>query len=431
MLTATASFVWGAATSGPKPTYTKDVLPILQNRCQGCHRPGEIGPMAFLSYKETRPWAKAIKEAVVSRKMPPWFADPHYGKFSNDRSLSPQEIETLTAWVDSGAPEGNPKDAPPPRQWTDGWAIDNPDAVVQMPKSFHVAAKGTVDYQYIVVPTGFTEDKWVQTVEARPTARNVVHHVVVYIREPGSKWLRGEAEPGVPFVPPKKTPDGKDRDDIVGGGNDVLTIYTPGNSPDTFRSGQAKKIKAGSDLVFQMHYTASGKDADDQTRVGMVFAKQPPKQRVMTLFLGKNDFVIPPGDPNFAYTADAELPTASTLLSFFPHMHVRGKAFEYKLQLPGSEPETLLHVSNYNFNWQLTYRLEKPVFMPAGSKFILTAWWDNSANNRFNPDPKSEVRFGEQSWEEMMVGFVDVAVDADMDRQQFWKKKDKAQAKAD
>jgi hypothetical protein len=180
-----------------------------------------------------------------------------------------------------------------------------------------------------------------------------------------------------------------------------------------------------------MHYTASGKDADDQTRVGMVFAKQPPKQRVMTLFLGKNDFVIPPGDPNFAYTADAELPTASTLLSFFPHMHVRGKAFEYKLQLPGSEAETLLHVSNYNFNWQLTYRLEKPVFMPAGSKFILTAWWDNSANNRFNPDPKSEVRFGEQSWEEMMVGFVDVAVDADMDRQQFWKKKDKAQAKAD
>jgi hypothetical protein len=379
--------------------------------------------MALMTYKEARPWAKAIREVVRTRKMPPWFADSAYGHFANDRSMSQTEIDTLTAWADAGAPEGNPKDAPSPRQWPSGWAIAKPDAVFTMPSAFEVPAQATIDYQYIVIPTGFTEDKWVQAVEARPSARSVVHHVVVYIREPGSKWLRGEAEPGVPFVPPRSTPDGKPRNDIGGAGSDILTIYTPGNIPDTFRPNQAKLIKAGSDLVFQMHYTANGKTAEsDKTSIGLIFAGKPPAERVLTLALANDKFVIPPGDPNYRAPAQITLPNSATLLSFFPHMHVRGKAFEYKLTQPGKAQETLLRVPKYNFNWQLSYKLEEPLPLEPGAKMEAAGWFDNSANNPFNPDAKAEVRWGEQSWEEMMIGFFDVAVPAGMDRRSFFKR---------
>jgi hypothetical protein len=415
------AFTLNGATA---PTFYKDVLPILQARCQECHREGEIGPMTFNTFKETRPWAKAIREAVRTRKMPPWFADPAYGHFSNDRAMSPSEIDTLANWADSGALEGDSKDVTAPRQWLTGWGMAKPDVVLTMPRAFAVPATAKVDYQYIVVPTGFTEDRWVQSVEARPSARSVVHHVVVYIREPGSKWLRGEAQPGIPFVPPRTTPDGKPRNDIGGGGSDILTIYTPGNTPDTFRPNQAKLIKAGSDLVFQMHYTANGKTAEaDKTSVGIVFAKEPPAERVLTVSLANTKFVIPPGDGNYRVPAEVELPNRGTLLSLFPHMHVRGKAFEYKLMQPGSPEEILLSVPRYNFNWQLTYRLEKPVVLQPGAKLSVAGWFDNSPNNPSNPDPEAEVRWGEQSWEEMMIGFLDVAVPSDMDRRSFFQKK--------
>jgi hypothetical protein len=416
-----AAFTLNAA---PAPTFYKDVLPILQARCQECHREGEIGPMTFNTYKETRPWAKAIREAVRTRKMPPWFADPAYGHFSNDRAMSPSEVDTLANWADSGAPEGDSKDATAPRRWLTGWGIAKPDVVLTMPTAFEVPAAAKVDYQYIIVPTGFTEDKWVQSVEARPSARSVVHHVVVYIREPGSKWLRGEAQPGIPFVPPRTTPDGKPRNDIGGSGSDILTIYTPGNSPDTFRPNQAKLIKAGSDLVLQMHYTANGKTAEtDRTSVGIVFAKEAPAERVLTISLVNTKFVIPPGDGNYRVPAEVEVPHRGTLLSLFPHMHVRGKAFEYRLTQPGSPEETLLRVPRYNFNWQLTYRLERPIVLQPGAKLAVSGWFDNSPNNPANPDPKVEVRWGEQSWEEMMIGFLDVAVPSDMDRRSFFQKK--------
>jgi hypothetical protein len=425
-----AALAAGAAMAAPasreaaaKLTFNKDVLPIIQNRCQGCHRPGEIGPMPFLTYKETRPWAKAIREAVVSRKMPPWFADSKYGHFANDRSMSRQEIDTLVAWADSGAVEGNPKDRPAAREFVTGWAMPKPDVVYQIHSAFPVPAKGTVEYQYIVVPTNLTEDKWVQIVEARPTNRAIVHHIVVYIRDPASKWLRGEATPGVPFVPPAKNPDGKPRNDIGGGGSDILTIYTPGNSPDIWHPGLAKLVKAGSDLVFQLHYTANGTAGEDQSLVGVVFAKEPPAERVMTLAIGDSKFAIPPGDPNYKVSAEAELPNSSTLLSFFPHMHVRGKAFEYKVTQPGGEDETLLKINDYNFNWQLTYRLEKPLLLQDGAKIACSGYFDNSPNNPYNPDPKATIKFGEQSWEEMMIGFIDVAVDANMDKKTFFKKK--------
>ena len=420
-------YVFAAASSlfaAPSTTFYKDVLPVLQTRCQECHRSGEIGPMAFMTYKETRPWAKAIRDAVRTKKMPPWFADPAHGRFSNDRSMTQKEIDTLVAWADSGAAEGNKRDAPAVRQWPSGWQIEKPDVVFTMPTAFEIPANGKIDYQYIVIPTGFTEDKWVQVVEARPSGRSVVHHAVIFVREPSSKWLRGEAEPGVPFVPPRATPEGRRRSDTGGAGSDILTIYTPGNVPDTFVPGQAKLIKAGSDLVFQMHYTANNKSAaSDKTSVGIIFAKEPPKERVLTVALSNDEFVIPPGDPNYRVPAKATLPNGGTLLSFFPHMHVRGKAFEYKLTQPGEEEDVLLKVPNYNFNWQLTYRLAKPLEIKPGAQMEMAGWFDNSPNNPHNPDPKTEVRWGEQSWEEMMIGFFDVAVPAEMDRRSFFRKK--------
>ena len=393
------------------PTFYKDVLPILQDRCQECHRSGEIGKMPLATYQQARPWAAAIKEAVAMHKMPPWFADPHFGKFANDRSLSPEQVATLTAWADRGAKEGNPKDAPAPRRFEEGWNIPKPDMVLQMAKPFAIPAQGTVDYQYVVLPGTFTEDRWVRMAETRPSDRSVVHHLVVFVRDPQSKWLRGEAEPGIPFVPPKTG----QRNDIGGAGNEILTVYTPGMVPDVLKPNQARLIKAGSDLVLQIHYTANGKATEDQTKVGLIFAKEPPEERVMSVPLSNARFVIPPGDPNFELTARSRPVNASKIVSFFPHMHLRGKDFEYRLVSPTGESQTLLRVPKYDFNWQLAYKPAEDIVVTPGSHFECTAHFDNSPNNPYNPDPKAEVRFGEQSWEEMMVGFMDLAVDAKMD----------------
>src|SRR5579872_6718738 len=296
------AFVSAAAWAGTAPsqvTFNKDVLPIVQNRCQECHRAGEIGPFSMMTYKETRPWAKAIKSSVVSKKMPPWFADPKYGHFANDRTLSQQEIDTLVAWVDGGAKEGDEKDAPKPRAWVDGWNIQKPDLVISPREAFHIGAKEEVPYQYIVMPTEFKEDKWVQMAEARPSNRGIVHHIVVFIRDPKSKWLR-QAEPGVPFVPPG---GGKDFNNTSGGGNDILMIYTPGKVPEMWRPGLGKMIKAGSDLVLQIHYTTNGKETTDHTKVGMVFAKEKPTERAVTIGGNNLGFKIPPGDSNYRVDA--------------------------------------------------------------------------------------------------------------------------------
>jgi hypothetical protein len=401
------------AGAGSPPVFYKDVLPILQERCQECHRPGEIAPMPFLDYAETRPWAKAIREAVLTRKMPPWFADPRFGHFANDRSLSAQEVDTLLHWVDAGSQEGSPKDAPPARAWPAGWNIGTPDAVFEMPRAVPIPASGAIEYQYIILPTRFSEDKWVQRVEVRPSDAATVHHAVVYIREPGSQWLEGKHSGEAFALPIAKSLTT----------SDILLVYTPGNSFDGWRPGMAKKIKAGSDLVLQMHYTAKGKATADRTRIGLVFAKEPPKQAVLTLQMGNDKFVIPPGEANYRVPVSGTLPNAALLISLFPHMHLRGKAFEYLVAMPNSgEFTVLLKVSNYDFNWQLNYRLAEPLLLPAGSRIACAGYFDNSSNNPRNPDPAAEVRFGEQSWEEMMIGFFDVAVDAGIDKTTFFQR---------
>ena len=422
MLFSFALGVAAWAATGPQDiTFHKDVEPILQNHCQECHRQGEIAPFSLMTYEQTRPWAKSIKGAVLTKKMPPWFGDPSIGHFSNDRSLSKAEIDTLSAWVDGGAREGDAKDAPASRAFVDGWNIPKPDMVIAMRDPFPIPAKADVPYQYIVIPTGFTEDKWIKMAEGRPSNRSVVHHIVAFIREPGNKWLR-VAKPYEPYVPPAN----RQMENTFGGGCDILMIYTPGMVPEVWRTGLAKRIPAGSDLVLQIHYTANGTETTDQTQIGLVFAKEPPADRVMTIGAFNSGFHIPPGDPSYKVEGKNVLPNGATILSFFPHMHVRGKSFEYTAVYPDGRTEPLLRVPHYDFYWQLDYKLATPLTVPPGTKIVADGWFDNSPNNVHNPDPKSEVKFGEQSWEEMMIGFYDIVIPANMDKEEFFTPKKKA-----
>jgi hypothetical protein len=399
------------------PAFYRDVLPILQQHCQACHRPGEVAPMPFVTYGQTRPFARVIAEDARNRKMPPWFADPRVGHFSNDASLSAEEIDTLAAWAAANAPAGNAADAPPPRHWAEGWNIPQPDLVVRMPKPVAIPALCDVEYTYEIVPTGFTEGRWVQMSEIRPSSRENVHHAVVYIRPPDSPWLR-HAPVGVPFTASSMKNE-EDRHDTRTTKADILLVYAPGSSPDNWPEGMAKFIPAGSDLIFQMHYTTHGRATTDQTSVGIVFAKQPPAKRVLTLQLTNSSFVIPPGVDDHRVEVHGSLPNDALLLSFFPHMHLRGKRFEYNILRADGTTETLLRV-NYDFYWQLSYRLAQPLPLKARTVLQAVAWYDNSKNNPHNPDPSSAVYWGDQTYDEMMVGFFDVAVPPDTDKPQFF-----------
>ena len=410
------------------PTYYRDVLPILRGHCEVCHRMGGIAPMSFESYEQAGPYAEAIRLVTQNRSMPPWFAVAGIGRFSNDASLSEEEIATLAAWVAGKVSAGDPNDAPPPRRWAEGWSIRQPDLVVKMAQPVSLPATGDVDYTYEIVPTHFAEDRWVQMVEILPSARANVHHAVVYVRPPDSNWLRN-APVGEAFTA-ATLKNAEDRRGAHWTDSDVLLVYAPGSSPDEWPATMAKFVPAGSDLVFQMHYTTSGKKVEDQSSVGLVFSKKPPSQRVLTLQLTNDHFVIPPGVDNFRVEARGTLPNDATLLSFLPHMHLRGKRFEYNLVkrrsaeqsrgagvdgASGAEIETLLRV-NYHFHWQMSYRLAEPRPLKAGTELQAVAWYDNSVNNAHNPDPNAAVHWGEQTYDEMMIGFFDVAVAAGLDK---------------
>lgn len=410
--------LWAGTIEPSAVTYNKQVLPVLQKRCQECHRPGEAAPFSMLTYKDTRPWAKAMKEAVLTRKMPPWFADPSVGHFSNDRRLTPEETQTLISWVDQGALEGDPKDAPPPVQFTDGWTIGKPDAVYEMPVDFTVPATGTVQYTDFLLPKAFTEDKWIEKIEIRPGARSVVHHVVLYTRPPGSKFM-AEMPPRVAWAEtedePTKDPDTGQGDLFFLGDHEVVSVYVPGGVAYQTAPGQARFVKAGSDLIFSMHYTASGKATVDRTRVGIIFAKQPPRERVVNTAIVNLRLRIPPGAPDHEVDARITLNHDATLLNFFPHMHLRGKSFEYLVTYPNGRSETLFLMPRYDFHWQITYQLAHPLSLPKGTVITAVAHYDNSPNNPFNPDPGKEVRWGNQSWNEMLAGFVDFAIPVNVD----------------
>jgi len=368
-------------------TFTKDIAPIIYSSCAECHRSGEIAPMSLLSYREVRPWAKSIRERVLDGSMPPWSADPKYGHWANDPRLSQQQIDTIIAWVNVGAPKGDDKDLPPMPKFTDGWTIGTPDAVIEMPEEYNVPADGEVPYLYFSMPTGFTEDKWVQAMEIRPGNRSVVHHVIAYAQDADVKDTRpgGEGE--------------------LRRGRTHLGGITPNKTGVVYDPGTARLIKKGSNIVFQMHYTTNGQVAKDRTKIGFVFAKEPGKKTLITGNAINVRFAIPPGDPNYEVKASKTFDEDVLITSFMPHMHVRGKAFTYTAIYPDGRSEILLNVPKYDFNWQHTYIPKKPIALPKGARLDCVAYFDNSEKNKFNPDPKKEVRWGDQTWEEMMIGW--------------------------
>jgi peroxiredoxin len=368
-------------------TYCNQIVRILQKNCQECHRPGQIGPFSLLTYDDAVAWADTIREVVQQERMPPWYADPRYGQFANDRRLPKQEREDLLAWIDQGMPRGQDRDLIPSRVFPAGWSIGEPELVITMPQDYAVPAdmpKGGIPYQRFRVPTNFKEDRWIERAEVRAGAPSVVHHVIVFIVPPGEVFWQGNP----------RTP--------------VLCGTAPGDMPLILRPGIAKKIPAGSDLVFEMHYTPNGLPAKDRSRVGLIFARQPPKFELRVAAIINPMFRIPPGDDNYKVEQSFVVPQDGYVLEFMPHMHVRGKDFLYEAIYPDGKKQILLSVPHYNFNWQSVYRLQEPIYVARGSKIHCVAHYDNSAQNPSNPDPAAEVRWGEQTWQEMMIGWTDL-----------------------
>jgi peroxiredoxin/mono/diheme cytochrome c family protein len=372
----------------PTLTYTKDVARIVEAKCQACHRPNQIGPMPLMTADEAGAWGPMIKRVVESGRMPPWHADPKFGHFGNDRRLADADKQTLLKWIEEGCAPGDPKDAPPAKTYPDGWRIGTPDLVVTMPEAFHVPATvgpAGVPYKYFQVPTNFDQDMWVQAVEAKPGAREVVHHIVVYAAKPGELRQRGE--------------------DRVG--QNLLVAHAPGDLPSVYEPGYAKKVPKGAILLFQMHYTPDGTPRDDRSSVGLIFSKEPPKYEVKSRAVMNPRFIIPAGADDYEVKAQSTFQQDVLLVNLLPHMHLRGKAFSFEAVYPDGKRETLLSVPRYDFNWQSNYRLAEPLKLPAGTRLECTAKYDNSIGNKNNPDATKAVRWGDQTWEEMMVGFVD------------------------
>jgi hypothetical protein len=437
------------------PTFNKDILPVLQKNCQECHRPNNIAPMSFLTYDSTRPWAKAMKVAVASRKMPPWSADPHYSQFANDPLLAPSDINLIARWADNGAPEGDAKDAPPPVQWpANGWKTP-PDLVLKgVPYTVPPAPKSNViEWMTLITPTGFTKDTWVTSVEIKPSELAVTHHICVSFipHRPDTNyntllWIDKQRDADGVEVPPSErkrelpTADGKGRvvetrarnnappgsaegndgtDGTAGDGGIGFSCYVPGRQLSDFRLfNGALLVPAGYDVFWTIHYTPNGTELTDTPEVGLTIAKEQPQRMVISSGGGtdSSNFAIPPYDANyqpdpavFTFLADAELHWMS------PHMHLRGKDMTYKLVYPDGKEQIVLSVPHYDFNWQLGYDLAKPIKVPKGTKLVVIAHYDNSLNNRFNPDPSKTVYNGNMTWEEMFTPFFTVTVDKSVD----------------
>jgi mono/diheme cytochrome c family protein len=446
----TVSPAASASGAGKKEvTFNKDVASILYNNCAVCHRPNDIAPMSLLSYKEARPWARSIKEKVINREMPPWSPDPAYGEFTNDHRLAQKDIDTVVAWVDQGAKEGNPKDLPKmPEYVAGGWEIGKPDVVLTMAEE-HVVKPGDPD-QYInfFIPTNFKEDVWVQAAEVHPGNRRVVHHVIAFIQTPqmmakrtedaktkgeklgkraaggsGLFYLDGNLRrvkmdaPVVDNGCEQKVSGGRQPGGSGEGENEgmLLAGFAPGTGNTAYPPGTAKKVPAGATLMFQMHYSAfRGSLTDpvtDRTSIGLIFARQAPEKMVITSAAANVMFKIPAGDDNHEVVACQTVPRDIQVINYMPHMHLRGKDMKYDVIYPDGKRETLLWVPKFSFNWQSVYWLKRPVNIPKGTKLIVTAHFDNSTKNKYNPDPKKDVRWGDPTYDEMMIGWMDITID--------------------
>ncbi|MBM3801885.1 MAG: cytochrome c [Acidimicrobiia bacterium] len=409
-------------------TFTKDVAPILFKNCVACHRPGEVAPMSLLDYETVRPWAKSIRKAVLSRKMPPWFADPAFGAFANDPRLSDQEISTIKAWVDGGSPEGDPRDLPPKPAFVEGWKLGKPDIVIDIGQDFAVAP-GNDAYEYFTVPTNFTEGKWIRAAEILPGNRQVVHHVHVSLvmennkvdgadskttafrTQTGQFW---EVKVGLsrvrldaPVVDDACANAPTELQNLSGFEEGSFTAMLPGKAPDVFGDKTPKWIPAGAKLRFQVHYAKVETPQTDRTRVGFYLASRPPERPMRRFDLRNRYFLIPAGAANHEVKRCYEFESDKLLVSITPHMHYRGKDARYELVRPNGRRETLLYVSPYNFEWQLLYRFREPIYVEKGSRMIVTFHYDNSPNHRGNPDPTQVVRWGDRSEDEMMTSWIE------------------------
>ena len=429
-------FMYGAINAIAQSVY-KDVAPIFIKRCTSCHHEDMHAP-SFATYTQVFNYAGAIKAALEDGEMPPWLPDTTYTRFTHERIVTASEKASIIAWVDGGAKEGNPKDLPALPKLSETWEIGKPDVVLTMPQDFELPAKGADDYIYIRVPTNFTEDQWIQAAEFRPGNKRVVHHAVVFIETPMFyKMAQDNAKKGGKDIQNpisifendgfknsfrdgtvnRTKPDAPVVNDACaanrnsgGGGAPLLAAYAPGKNADVFPVGTAKRIPAGSNLIFQMHYAkTTGATEKDRTSIALVFAKQPVEKIVESLLIVNEAFAIPPGAENHEATACANLRRDVELINYFPHMHVRGKAMKYEVIYPDGKRETLLNVERYFFNWQTLYKLKQPVALPKGARIMVTGWFDNSTKNKLNPDPTKTVRFGEPTYDEMLVGFVDIA----------------------
>jgi hypothetical protein len=423
--------------SSSAPTFNRDIAPIFYKNCTNCHRPGEIAPMSLLTYKDARPWAKSIGNQVSRGTMPPWHADPAHGEFLNDRRLSAAEKDTIATWVSAGAPEGDPADAPPPPVYESDWNIGRPDAIFSMQEDYAVPAEGTVAYKYFEVPTQLTEDKWVQAIEVKAGNPAVVHHVIVYVRTPRPAQTPQTAAPssapdrprplplftypegttdvpagqtGGPALPPEQRiandrPAPRPLGTAIGG-------FAPGQTLRVYQDGTAMRLPAGSTLIFQLHYTASGTATTDRTRIGVRYAKDKPATEVRFTSLINGALHIPAGAADYKVEQTMTINRDVTIWSMLPHTHVRGRRWAYDATYPDGRTETILAVPRYDFNWQTEYVFKHPLKLPKGATIHATAWYDNSASNPSNPDPAKDVWWGDQTWEEMMFTGVTYSVDA-------------------
>lgn len=426
----TAGSAHAQAPAATAPTYSKDVAPIFFDNCTTCHRPGEIAPMSLMTYKEARPWARSIASHVKGGTMPPWHADPAVGQFANERRLTEAQKSTILRWVEAGAPEGNPKDLPAPPQYTEGWRIGQPDVVLSMQEDYPIPATGTVPYLYFEVPANFEEDRWIKAWEMRPGNPAVVHHVIVMVKNAapagGAAPTSAQARPanaapqqqplftfaegmdipagqsGGPQLPadkqPAPFPNDRPRPRGIGGS---IGGYVPGNSTRVFPEGTAMRLPKGASLVFQMHYTTTGAPTTDRTRLGLWFAKEAPKTVLNGAALINGGLHIPAGAADHRIDAEMTINRDILLHSMTPHTHVRGKRWKYDVIYPDGRTETILSVPNYDFEWQHEYVFKQPLMLPKGTKMRSSAWYDNSKNNKSNPDPTKDVWWGDQTWEEM------------------------------
>ena len=366
-------------------TYAGDVAAILQRKCQTCHRPDQEAPFSLLTFPDARSRAETIREVVEDRRMPPWHADPRHGHFANDRSLSPRERATLLAWVEQGTPPGDLAQPPPPRSFPEGWSIGAPDVIFAVPEANQIPSIGVLDYVIVLVPTHFRQDMWVEAAEIRPEVRSVVHHIIVQVLPPGAtEETRGEH----------------------------FATYVPGDSPTRYTSGTAKRIPAGAQLKFGIHYVPDGIARVDRSKIGLVFSRTPVRHEAFTRSVENVKFAIPPYAANYPIESTYITTDDIHLQSFAPHMHVRGKDFRYTATYPDGRTEILLSVPAYDFGWQSAYILAEPKAIPRGTRIDCLAHFDNSTGNPANPNPAASVEWGEQSFEEMMIGYFDYVIDA-------------------